>query len=223
MTALAFLHTAEVHIAGFERLVQSQAPGLRVHHAVAAPLLEQARRLGTDDPALRAALQQTLAEIACSSGARLLVCTCSTLGALAEQVDGDGRFRSARIDRPMAERALTLGSRVLLLAALNSTLDPTRALLQDCALHQDRPLQLHELLVETAWPFFMAGDTEAYLDCLAHALRAEAVEVDVIVLAQASMAPLAERLAGSGPPLLASPVLGVQWALAQPEVQGLLR
>ncbi len=223
MTALAFLHTAEVHIAGFERLVQTQAPGLRVHHAVAAPLLEQARRLGADDPGLRAALQQTLAEMASSSGARLLVCTCSTLGALAEQVDGGDRFRSARIDRPMAERALTLGSRVLLLAALASTLAPTRALLQDCAQRQARPLQLRELLVEAAWPHFMAGDTEAYLDCLAEALQAEAAEVDVIVLAQASMAPLAERLAGSGPPLLASPVLGVQWALAQPELQGLTR
>lgn len=157
MTALAFLHTAEVHIAGFERLIQAQAPGLRVHHAVAALLLEQARRLGTDDPGVRAALQQTLTEMARSSGARLLVCTCSTLGALAEQVDGGSRFPSVRIDRPMAERALALGSRVLLLAAL------------------------------------------------------------------ASMAPLSERLAGLGPPLLASPVLGVQWALAQPELQGLTR
>ncbi|MEV0459868.1 hypothetical protein AB0H89_32355, partial [Catellatospora methionotrophica] len=63
-----------------------------------------------------------------------------------------------------------------------------------------------------AWDRFEAGDLDGYLDRIAAALG-EVTDADVIVLAQASMAPAAERNATTVP-VLASPRLGLRAAAA---------
>jgi hypothetical protein len=81
---VAFLHTSAVHVDTFDRLVRAAAPGLTVAHAVAEDLLTDAQRLGVDDPALIARVHAAMRNAA-ADGAALVVCTCSTIGSLAEQ------------------------------------------------------------------------------------------------------------------------------------------
>lgn len=212
MTArLAFLHTAAVHVDTFDRLVRAAAPGLSMAHHVADELLADAQRLGVDDAALagrvHAAMQQAAAD-----GAALVVCTCSTIGAPAEQTPTAGRFTAARIDRAMADRAVALGRRILVVAALDSTLAPTTDLLRSSALAARAEVVLQALRVPQAWPHFLRGDSAAYVRSVVQAVseRLEHADVDVVVLAQASMAPAADGLAHLGVPVLTSPPLGVQ-------------
>ena len=208
---IAFLHTAPVHVATFDALLRAMAPGLQAHHAVDESLLADAQRWGVDDPGLVLRVHAAM-RAAATGGAGQVVCTCSTLGALAEGMPADDGFQPARIDRAMADRAVQQGPRVLLAFALASTQRPTQALLADSAARLRRPLAVTPLQVDGAWACFEQGDRAGYLDRIARAVRAHADGVDVVVLAQASMAGAAEHLLDlrkRGLDVLSSPAPGV--------------
>lgn len=211
--ALAFLHTAQVHVPTFERLVRENAPALRVRHVVREELLADARVTGVDDAELIARVHEAMHEAA-SGGATVVVCTCSTIGAIAERTPSGDAFRALRIDRAMADKAVRTGPRVLIAAALESTLAPTKALILSAAQNAGIAVQPALLFVEDAWPHFEAGAHARYIETLAGAIRAAAIEADVVVLAQASMAPVADTLADLGIDVLSSPVPGTAHAVA---------
>lgn len=209
---IAFLHTAAVHVLTFDALIHEQAPGLRVRHVVDESLLLDARAQGSGHAELRQRVHQAM-RAAADGGVHQVLCTCSTIGGLAESVATGGRFEAARIDRAMADRAAQRGPRVLLVAALASTVEPTRALLFDSALRQRREVRIDVLLADAAWPLFERGDRDGYLAAVATATRTRAADADVVVLAQASMAGAVPLLADLGIEVLASPALGVARAV----------
>jgi hypothetical protein len=211
--ALAFLHTAQVHVPTFERLVRRIEPGLRVRHVVREELLADARVVGVDDAGLVSRVHEAMHEAA-SEGAKVVVCTCSTIGAIAERTPTGDAFRALRIDRAMADQAVRTGPRVLIAAALESTLAPTKALVLSAAQDAGIAVQPAVLFVEDAWPHFEAGDSVRYIETLASAIRAASAEADVVVLAQASMAPVADALANLGIDVLSSPAPGTAHAVA---------
>ena len=213
--ALAFLHTAQVHVPTFERLVREISPDLRVRHAVREDLLADARVVGVDDAGLIARVHHAMHEAA-SSGATVVVCTCSTIGAIAERTATGDAFKALRIDRAMADHAVRTGPRVLIVAALESTLAPTTALVLSAAQNAGVEVRPSQLLVEQAWSLFQSGDITGYVETLAGAIRAKADSADgtdVVVLAQASMGPVEEALADLGIDVLSSPAPGVRFAV----------
>ena len=210
---LAFLHTSRVHVETFQTLVDELDPTLKVRHIVAEELLRDAQWLGVKDPGLVRRIQDAMLEAA-STGAGLVVCTCSTIGGAAEQTPTGEAFRAARIDRAMADRAVALGPRILVAAALASTLGPTTDLIQESAAALQAEVEIEHLLINGAWAHFLAGDLEAYLREVTAAVTAAGSKSDVIVLAQASMAPAAKSLGDLGVEVLSSPLLGVHWAIA---------
>ena len=216
---LAFLHTAQVHVETFSRLLYQCAPDLSAHHLVEESLLDDARAAGGITPSLAKRIQETVQD-ATTSGAKVVVCTCSTIGGIAEEV-GQGRgFISMRIDRAMADVAVRGGKpskrtkRILIAAALPSTLLPTRKLLEDSARKIGAMIAISDLLIEAAWAYFEAGNVDQYQECIATTLMANWKSVDVVVLAQASMAYAVERCSGIPIPIVSSPQLGVQAAVA---------
>ena len=118
-----------------------------------------------------------------------------------------------RVDRPMAERAVTLGPRILVAATVASTLAPTKELISDAARRANKPVQLIEVLCESAWTKFEQSDQEGYLQEIANQLRHAAPFGDVIVLAQASMAQAAALCVDLSLPILSSPRLGLEAAI----------
>lgn len=200
---LLFLHTSPVHVATFDELLAALGATVQSRHIVDESLLDDARAGGLT-PALAERVRARIAE----AGDRAVVlCTCSTIGGVAEQAG------ALRVDRAMAEQAVARGPRIILAAALASTLEPTRRLLEDAA--AGRPIQIVELLCAEAWASFEAGDRPAYLAAIAAALRANAAAGDVIVLAQASMAGAADLCPDLAIPILSSPRLGLEAALAR--------
>lgn len=114
----------------------------------------------------------------------------------------------------MADRAVQLGPRILVVAALESTLGPTADLIRESAAALRTEVEFEYLLVREAWAHFLRADRAAYLDAVAAAVRAEQRHANVIVLAQASMAPAADTLSDLGVEVLASPALGVRSIMA---------
>lgn len=209
---LAFLHTSPVHVATFERLMKEAAPGIRVRHVVDEALLADAQKVGARDPALVARIEAAMRDAA-STGAPVVVCTCSTIGGAAEHMQAGGGFAPARIDRAMADRAVSLGPRILVAAALESTIAPTLDLIHESATRLNAAVRLQTLFVPGAWARFLAGDTAGYVGEISASVRAAAADADVVVLAQASMAPAAAALGDLGVEVLSSPLLGVQRAI----------
>ncbi|QDI72668.1 arylsulfatase [Streptomyces calvus] len=201
---LALLHTSPVHVPVFDALRDEHHPGLELRHVVVEELLERARAAGPG--AVADDVRRRVREAA-DGGARAVLCTCSTIGDLAERAaDGVG-VPVLRVDRPMAGAAVAAGPRVVVLAALESTLGPTAALVRDEAARAGRSVEVRTAVVRGAWERFEAGDTAEYVRRVADA--ADAVTgADVIVLAQASMAP-AERLTTTAVPVLSSPRPGL--------------
>lgn len=205
--AVAFLHTAALHIETFERLRDEIAPDLRLRHVVREDLLAATERAGGLTAAISLRTQEALLALA-EGGARVVVCTCSTLGAEAEKVAGEAEIPVMRIDRPMADRAVREGRRIGICAALAPTLQPTRALLESSAARAGRDVGFREFLFDDVWRAFREGRLDDYHAGIAARLGEAAREVDLLVLAQASMAP-AVRLAGAiSAPVLSSPRIG---------------
>jgi hypothetical protein len=206
---IAFLHTAAAHVSTFGALMEELAPAVASRHLVRPDLLADARAGITSALAARV---RAVVESAVAEGARVVVCTCSTIGACVEAVTGPG-FTAMRIDRPMAEQAVRTGPRIAVVAALASTLEPTRALLLDAAARAGVEVTVSDVLCDSAWPRFEAGDVQGYLERVAVVLPGAATAADVIVLAQASMAGAVALCATLPVPVLSSPRLGVEAAL----------
>jgi hypothetical protein len=145
VATVGFLHTADVHVGTFRALVAELAPGIRDMHVVDPVLLAEAGAPGT--PARIAA---RVAELR-AAGADVVVCTCSTIGGMAEALGG-----VLRVDRPMAEAAVAQGTRIAVVYAVESTLEPTRALLREAGAVTITPVPCLD-----AWALFAGGDLEA--------------------------------------------------------------
>lgn len=201
---LALLHTSPVHVPVFDALRDETHPDLELRHHVDEDLLSRARERGPDAvaDAVRAALVRAAAD-----GARAVLCTCSTIGAVAEAAAPEAGVPVLRVDRPMAAAAVAAGERIVVLATVASTLAPTVALIEEEAARAGRPVTVRTLLAGDAWDRFTAGDTEAYVRLVAAAADT-VTDADAIVLAQASMAP-ARRLTTTPVPVLSSPRPGL--------------
>ncbi|MEU8080068.1 aspartate/glutamate racemase family protein [Catellatospora citrea] len=206
---LALLHTSQAHVLTFDRLRNEEAPTLTLYHIVAEHLLDEARRRGVPAVADQVAQQVGLAA---EAGARAVLCTCSTIGALAEQAAARAGIPVLRVDRPMAAAAVAAGPRITVLAALATTLAPTTALIEEEAARAGRPVTVSAQMICGAWDRLESGDLDGYLDRVAAAL-AGVTDADVVVLAQASMAPVTER-GVTDIAVLASPRLGLRAAAA---------
>lgn len=148
---LALLHTSPVHVPVFDALRDRQRPGLTLRHTVAPELLDRARREGPGTVA------DEIAEVvrrAADEGAGAVLCTCSTLGAVAETVPA--AVPVLRIDRPMAEAAVARAGdgRITVAAALASTLGPTADLVTEAARRAGHRPRITTLLVPGAWDLF---------------------------------------------------------------------
>lgn len=217
---IAFLHTAAIHIATFDALAREIAPALKLTHVVREDLLNAAEKAGGMTTAISFRTQEALIALA-DGGARVVVCTCSTLGEEAEKAAGEADVPVMRIDRPMADRAVREGSRIGICAALRPTLAPTRALIDSSAARARRDVEIREFLFDDVWPAFREGRLADYHAGIAARLGEAAAHVDLLVLARASMAP-AIPLAGALPvPLLSSPRIGFEAAARIAGARGL--
>lgn len=208
---LTLLHTAEAHCAAFDDLAARIAPGTRLRHVVRPDWLSRAQ---AGDASLQGEIGQAVRD---APGA--VMCTCTTLGPLAE---GLGILR---VDAPMVTKAAQIAADaqgdIVLAYCVDSTLAPSAALLDAALERADHKARVHALSLVQFWPLFEAGQMPPFHAVIASAIRenlSAAPGSACIVLAQASMAGAAPLLAGLGTPVLASPELALRAALDLPNL-----
>ncbi|MFJ6572504.1 arylsulfatase [Streptomyces sp. NPDC091292] len=205
---LALLHTSPAHIPVFDAVRDAHHPGLVLRHHVEADLLARA---GRDGPQAVAHDVRQAVERAVADGAGAVLCTCSTLGGVAERLGPVVGVPVLRVDRPMAAAAVAAGPGVVVVATVASTVAPTLELIEEESRRAGRPVTPRVLLLDAAWEFFARGDAEGYLDAVAEGVDGVS-DADVIVLAQVSTAPV-ERRAATPIPMLTSPRPGLAAAV----------
>lgn len=91
MRRIGFLHTAEAYVETFDLLVEEVAPSLEREHVVRPDLLQRAQLVGATDQQVGMGVCEAIAEL---RGPAVVVCTCSTIGGVAEAC---GRDRGIRV------------------------------------------------------------------------------------------------------------------------------
>jgi hypothetical protein len=209
---LTLLHTSPVHVETFNRLLNEIAPDIPVKHIVKEDLLQEARQSGADASALKQHVSDTIFE-AIDQQAGVVLCTCSTIGTCAELAGQSTETPVLRVDKPMAQKAVMIGSPIVVAATLKSTVQPTRELILTTAQELGRIVTIQEVICESAWDKFEQGDLDSSYQEIANTLRPHSTGAQVIVLAQASMAGAVAYCSDFPIPVLSSPRLGIEAAI----------
>ena len=204
---ITFLHTGEVHVKTFTDLLVRHSPNLIVEHIVNSDFLEQAMQLGITET-LKTKVANTLKSA--SESSKLVVCSCSTLGQIAEQTKLNNDQYAIRIDRAMADFAVTTGNKILVLAALQSTIKPTSYLMQTSQQINKTENQIDYFVVEDCWQYFLDGEYLQYEQTIADVISEKQSNYDCIVLAQASMAGASKLVEQNRALIISSPEIGVK-------------
>jgi len=121
------------------------------------------------------------------------------------------RIPFVKIDEPMAWEAVRIARRVGVLPTVPTTLGPISALLEEEARKSERSVTVRPPLCEGAFGVLMVDEGDRHDSIVIAGAGELARDVELIVLARASMARLAPRLAETtGLPVLSSPRSGVE-------------
>ncbi len=197
----------------FAKLMGSAMPEVETTDVVDEALLGETIAAGRIPDATARRLEQHV-ESAVRGGADLVMVTCSSMGPAVDALAERG-LPVLRVDEALADAAIAAGARIGVIATLATTLGPTTDLVRRRAEVLGRPagsVDIQSRLVDGAFAALKAGDLDRHDELVRAGLRTLVPRVDVIVLAQASMARVAATLAPEetqGRPILASPALGV--------------
>jgi Asp/Glu/hydantoin racemase len=213
MPTLALVHTSPTLAPLFNELTARLVPDARVLHFVDESLIKNTIAAGIlEKPTIRRAI--ALIGSTFDAGADVALITCSSIGPAVDLAAGLYDRPVLRIDRPMAEKAVATGKRIGVAATLQTTLAPTAALVRRAAAEAGRDVEIVEQLCAGAFEAVMAGDGATHDRLVADGLTRGLADVDVIVLAQASMARVLSAIPKGDlrAPVLSSPELGVERA-----------
>jgi len=209
---LGLIHTSATLVPVFAQLCKDKLPNVDVFNIADDSLVKGIREAGclTATIARRVAAYLESAELA---GADYIMVTCSSIGPAVEAGAKLMGVPVLRVDQPMADKAVATGKRIGVVATLSTTLEPTADLIQRRAAVAGKNIELISRLVEGAFEALMAGDGATHDAKVAAALKELSQQVDVIVLAQASMARVVDSLAPADKrvPILASPGIAVDY------------
>lgn len=210
---LGLIHTSATLIPVFQQLCKQYLPKTSLFNIVDDSLVKNiAARGGELTPSISKRVADYVAS-AEDSGADYILVTCSSIGAAVEAAANITSVPVLRVDQPMADLAVREGERVGVIATLQTTLQPTADLVQRRAALAGKEILLNTRLCEGAFEALMSGDAAKHDELVTQALYQLTKEVDVILLAQASMARVVDTLKNEGKnvPILASPPHAIRY------------
>lgn len=203
---LAVVHTVATLVTLFKQKIATSYPDLDTFHVLDESLLQDLIR-GGETPGLvsRVVGQALLAE---KAGATAILFTCSSTSPAIDTARQTVGIPMIKIDDAMAQAAVKAGTRIGLVCTASSTVEPSSGLIRKYAGALGRDVEIVPVLEQDAYAAAQRGDRDEHDRILTKAATGLMKDCDVIVLAQASMAHLAEALQQVSPvPVLSSPDL----------------
>jgi Asp/Glu/hydantoin racemase len=209
---LAFIHTVPSLVSLFSELSEEMFHDrVEVFHIADETLLKTVLAQGGLSPFVYRRVAENVVA-ASEAGAQLVQLTCSSISPCAEVAEKMASIPVLKIDQPMIERALTLGSRIGVAATAPTTLKPTTELVYERARVLGKAVTVSSALCAGAYQALVSGDLLTHDRIIREYLEGLMANNDVVILAQASMA----RVAGAIPaaeqaaPILSSPRLALE-------------
>jgi Asp/Glu/hydantoin racemase len=212
MGNLALIHTVPPLIEVFNKLCADLLPGVQVMHILDEPLLKIIRK---NPDSKREYLVQRLKDHVLAveeTGADVALVTCSSASPFVDDIREECSIPVLKIDDAMLAEAVRRGARIGVVATNRTTLDPTRQALERLAKSMGKDIEVITVFVQDALQPLIQGEGAVHDRKVKDAVKGLFTEVDVVVLAQASMArvldiiPEAEREV----PVLSSPHLALE-------------
>jgi Asp/Glu/hydantoin racemase len=207
---IGLIHTSATLVPMFQQLCQAKLPGVATFNIVDDSLIKDVIAAGKLTPHVARRVAGHVAA-AGEAGAELILVTCSSIGRAVEASAPFSDVPVLRVDQPMADAAVAAGGRIGVVATLSTTMEPTADLIRRRAVSAGKAVEVTARLCEGAFEALMSGNTAKHDESVRAALDDLSGKVDVIVLAQASMARVADAIPPESRrvPILASPPLAI--------------
>ena len=211
MKTLGFVHTSATLVPLFQDLTKQHLTGVETFNIVDDSLIKDVIKKGKLEPntATRVVNHIKAAE---EAGADVILVTCSSIGRAIETAATLCSVPVIRVDQAMADEAVLIGKNIGVIATLPTTLEPTSDLVKRRAEKAGKAINITSKLCDGAFEALMSGDATKHDEMVAKALKELMQTVDVIVLAQASMARVVDGLSADEKkvPILASPGIAMK-------------
>jgi Asp/Glu/hydantoin racemase len=209
---LALIHTSATLEPVFAKLCADKDLGVDLLHIADDSLI---RDVIADGQLSEGTSQRVRDHIAAAerANADYIMVTCSSIGPAVDSAKQNGSIPILRVDQPMADQAVRIGNRVGVIATLPTTLVPTADLIRRRAADVNKEVEIIAQLCSGAFEALMSGNVAEHDAAVLKALSELSGRVDVIVLAQASMARVIDQMPKGEiqVPILASPPIAVDF------------
>ena len=204
---IAILHTVVFLAEMFQKLFRQNLPGTENFHIVDESIIQELLRVGHMTPKIVRRIG-THAMLANDAGADLILFTCSSTAPAVDTVKELVDIPILKVDEPMAERAVSLGTRIGVITTAKTTLTPSIQLIESSAARQGKKVKVQAELESKAFQARLSGDLQEHDRIVKQSILKLSRDNEVVVLAQASMAHLADEMKDQIEiPVLASPGL----------------
>jgi len=206
---LGIIHTTPATIESLKALAEEMIPGVQVFNILDDSILPQLAQNGGDISEIESRFI-TYGHAAFQAGADVILSACSSIGELVAPLRREIPIPVVRIDEAMIDEAVRTAEIIGVAATLATTLGPTCRFLETKAAQAGKMIRIEPLLAAEAYRLLMAGDKEGHDEVLVRALSELSQKVDLVVLAQASMARVLPKLPEDArSKFLTSPRLGM--------------
>lgn len=209
MKKIFAIHTSNVSYYDLKDLFSKYGPDVEYHNIVDDSLLDEVKANGHITPAIISRMCQYF-KIAESLGADLIFNQCSSVGEAADIAAKCVNIPVVKIDEAMAEKAVSIGNKIAVIATVASTVAPSTRLVETKAKLLNKDCKVDPILVDGALDILMKEkNVEKHNKLVIDAINSASEDHDVIVLAQGSMTAILPYLNETKVPVLTSPEIGV--------------
>ena len=208
--SIAIVQTSAVSSGELKTLCSEILPGVTVYQIIDDSLIREINGNGGPTYGVRRRLYQYYQQ-AESLGVDVILNQCSSVGEVADEIRPFIRVPTVKIDEAMAEKAVTLGRRIAVVATVPTTVGPSVRLLEQKAREASREIEIEIHLIKDAMMILIEkGDAEPHNRMALREVETAARSCDAVVLAQGSMTVLLPLLGHIQKPVLTSPRLGIE-------------
>ncbi|PUU88803.1 MAG: Asp/Glu/hydantoin racemase, partial [Halanaerobium sp.] len=187
MAKIALIHTTPVTVDSLNKLIKEKDSEIEIINIVDDSILPELINNEADIRLVEERVKYYI-QTASEQGADLIMSACSSIGEIFDSENKNYEIPVMRIDSAMAEKAVENSKKIGVAATLETTLKPSIELIQKKAAAAKKEVEIKTVLADSAYQELMAGNEDQHDRLLAKKLKELAAEVDIVVLAQASMA-----------------------------------
>ena len=206
---VVLIHTSPVSLNDLKALFKEIIPEVEMVNIIDDSLLDEVKKNGKINANIISRMCAYV-QVAKTLKPDLIFNQCSSVGEAFDIARKQADCKTLKIDEAMAEKAVSMGSKIGVVATVASTVKPSSNLVRTKALEAGKEVTVNEYLVDGALDILMSGDVDKHNELVIEAIRKAETENDVVVLAQGSMTAIVPLLSDIKKPVLTSPRLAVE-------------